>query len=83
MKHIITYQIFEALSPVSQETVDKIFAIMNKGDVDYHEAVKAVWSTIPFSDKVIIYNPAYTWVNADDLEKLKVVRRFSDMKSML
>ena len=85
MKHVTPYSIFEArgLSPVSQETVDKIFARMNKGDEDYHEAVKVVWPTIPFSDKALIYNPAYTWVDADDLKKLKAVSRFSNIKSMI
>jgi hypothetical protein len=85
MKHVTPYSIFEArgLSPVSQETVDKIFARMNKGDEDYHEAVKAVWPTIPFSDKALIYNPAYTWVDAEDLKKLKAMSRFSNIKSMI
>ena len=85
MKHITAYTVFEAqgLTPVSQETVDKIFARMNRGDEDYHEAVKAVWTTIPFSDKALIYNPAYTWINAEDLKKLKAVSRFSNIKSMI
>jgi hypothetical protein len=56
---------------------------MNRGDEDYHEAVKAVWATIPFSDKALIYNPAYTWINAEDLKKLKAVSRFSNIKSMI
>ena len=87
MKHVTPYSIFEALSPISQETVDKVFAIMNSGGsknmTDFHEAVKTIWPTIPFSDKVLMYNPAYTWVNAEDLKKLKAVSRFSNIKSMI
>jgi len=89
MKHVTHYSVFEAqgLTPVSQETVDKIFDIMNKVGsgtmTDYHEAVKAVWPTIPFRDKALIYNPAYTWVDAEDLKKIKAVSRFSNIKSMI
>jgi hypothetical protein len=42
-----------------------------------------IWSTIPFSDKTLIYNPAYTWVDAEDLKKLKAVSRFSNIKLMI
>ena len=69
-------------NPVSDETLESIFGIMETGK-GYLESVESLWPEIPVDDQALLYRPEFKWVGAEEAKKLQAVGRFNKIKGML
>ena len=69
-------------NPVSEETLDAIFAKMNK-KTSYLAAVESLWSKIPQDDQALLYGDDFKWVTPEQGRGLVAIRAYQDLRGML
>jgi hypothetical protein len=69
-------------NPVSEETLDAIFAKMQKG-TSYLAAVESIWSELTQDDQVLLYTDDFKWVSPEKSRGLVALRAYQGLRSML
>ena len=69
-------------NPVSEETLDAIFAKMKKY-TSYLAAVESLWSEIPQDDQVLLYADDFKWVSPEQGRGLVALRAYQGLRGML
>ena len=69
-------------NPVSEETLDAIFAKMQK-NTSYLAAVESLWSKIPQDDQVLLYADDFKWVSPEQSRGIVALRAYHDLRGML
>jgi len=69
-------------NPVSSETLETIFSIMEEGK-SYLEAVESLWKKIPPEDQILLYRPGFKWVTPEKKRAAELIVGYNRIKEML
>ena len=69
-------------NPVSEETLETIFSIM-EGGKSYLEAVESLWKKIPPEDQLLLYRPEFKWVTPEKKRAAELLVGYNRIKEML
>jgi hypothetical protein len=69
-------------NPVSEDTLDRIFFRMKKGE-SYIQAMESLWSEIQLEDQALLYRPEFEWVEPEERRKLEAIQAYQGFKGMI
>jgi hypothetical protein len=77
---LIDNPIYEALGPLFITYI--IDLIKNEGK-SYKEAIKKIWKRLNPPQKAFVYSEEFDWVDPDEIKKLKLIKKYSQIKDFI